>query len=273
MNRLLKRHSSGFTLLELLVVLGIMGLMGAVMMNAPQAMVRAMEERGAMQNVNAFIRTAYQRAQIDRMPTAVYFWNETVRDETIDDFKVVVGKAVAVRQSGRISRIRAGVLVDEFADLQNSFSTNVTGGANGNSEAGMRLYSMSKLLSGSTAPFTLVSAVIASSPEKPIYLGGLESLSGDGTIPSFGFVPTGGGTGDWAPGMAYGFEFQRLELPRGYIFGSSVPGEAGAAVDTIAFRTDGGAGKRITVSAVRVKGMSLTAEKIGESDSPTERIN
>ena len=42
----------GFTLVELLVVIGIMGLLGSIAAGGYRAMVRGMEERGVMQNVN-----------------------------------------------------------------------------------------------------------------------------------------------------------------------------------------------------------------------------
>ena len=48
----------GFTLIELLVVIGIMGLLGTVSVGGYNAMQRGMEERGVMENVNTFIRTA-----------------------------------------------------------------------------------------------------------------------------------------------------------------------------------------------------------------------
>ncbi len=93
----------GFTLLELLVVIAIMGLLGTASVGGYRAMQRGMEERGVMQNVNEFIRAAYQRAQIDRQPVAVYFWNECIREESDMQTAVVVGKAVAVRRSGRVT--------------------------------------------------------------------------------------------------------------------------------------------------------------------------
>ena len=73
-----------------------------------------------MTNVNQFIRAAYQRAQIDRQPVAVYFWNETLRVSSDDagNVDVVVGKAVAVRRSGRISGVQGVYLIDEFGDLR-----------------------------------------------------------------------------------------------------------------------------------------------------------
>ena len=106
-----------FTLIELMVVMAIMGLLGTVSVGGYRAMQRGMEERGVMQSVNSFIRTAYQRAQIDRQPVVVFFWNETERLASEEHTEVVVGRAVAVRRYGRISAVSDGLLIDEFADL------------------------------------------------------------------------------------------------------------------------------------------------------------
>lgn len=84
-----------FTLIELMVVMAIMGLLGTVSVGGYRAMQRGMEERGVMQSVNSFIRTAYQRAQIDRQPVVVFFWNETERLASEEHTEVVVGRAVA----------------------------------------------------------------------------------------------------------------------------------------------------------------------------------
>ena len=108
---------SAFTLIELLMVIMIMGLLGTVTVGGYRAMQRGMEERGVMENANHFIRAAYRRAQIDRQPVAVYFWNETLREETDTEPMIVVGKAVAVRRAGRISRYVDPYLYDEFGDL------------------------------------------------------------------------------------------------------------------------------------------------------------
>ena len=109
---------TGFTLIELLVVMAIMGLLGTISVGGYRAMQRGMEDRGAMQNVNQFIRSAYRRAQIDRQPVVIYFWNELLREETENAPRVVVGRAVAVRRSGRISEADGQYLCDEFGDLR-----------------------------------------------------------------------------------------------------------------------------------------------------------
>ena len=102
----------GFTLVELLVVIGIMGLLGTASVGGYRQMRRGMEEKGVLQDVNTLIRAAYQRAQIDRQPTAVVFWNETLRGDSddADESAIVVGRAVAVRRSGRITGVKGDLL-------------------------------------------------------------------------------------------------------------------------------------------------------------------
>ena len=99
------------------MVVMIMALLGTITVGGYRAMQRGMEERGAMENANHFIRAAYRRAQIDRQPVALWFWNETIREETDTEPMIVVGKAVAVRRAGRVSRYSDLYLFDEFGDL------------------------------------------------------------------------------------------------------------------------------------------------------------
>lgn len=280
-------RNRGFTLMELLIVVGLMGLLGGVAVGGYRAMVRGMEERGVMQNVNAFIRAAYQRAQIDRQPTIVYFWNETVRSKTADTFEIVVGKAVAVRRSGRISRVDGSVLVDEFADLDATFLTteeqqeNGLGGGSG--DALIELYAMNDL-GASSAKCSLVEPGVTRKDEAVQFLGGLKSDSTEnvGKIVGYGFKLRNANGVTWKQGMAYGFEFQRLELPPGYIFGSSYSSSAsnpiqdiGRLVFNVGLNTNSGrnqngviGGSTVTVSALRQNGATLTAQKIDDSTSP-----
>ena len=239
----------GFTLLELLLVIAIMAMMGTVSVGGYRAMQRGMAERGVMDNVNAFVRAAYQRAQIDRLPTAVYFWNETLRGDDSDDaVPIVVGKAVAVRRHGRLSGVEGTKLLDEFGDLERSYQT--TDSANGDdasAEGGsaskdnsMYLYPMENLSkiesSGSLMRSVVGQKVVKTDSESPVYLSGTNGelpkksemnddiqdgsdTSGKITVYAFDVIDAGGV--DWEPGMAYGFEFAELELPHGYIFGNA----------------------------------------------------
>ena len=151
-----------FTLLELLVVVAIMGLLGTISVGGYRQMQRGMEERSALETASRFIRMAYQRAQIDRKPTAVYFWNETMREADSEGYEneIVVGKAVAVRQHGRISGLNGGDgLVDEFADLNYTYSTNATGTAGSGAGNTFRLYNFDN---PQELKYSVVSAVIES---------------------------------------------------------------------------------------------------------------
>ena len=230
------RSNRGFTLIELLVVIGIMGLMGTVSVGGYRAMQRGMEERGVMQNVNAIIKTAYERAQIDRRPTVMYFWNETIRSRTDDENEIVVGRAVAVRQQGRLTFADGTYLVDEFADLNLSFGTAVAGDAEGeeDEQAGdgtgdvgentMFLYCLDRLTAGEAKMRSVVSARVyggddTKSSETYFHETPTDTENGDLTW-LWGFKVENANGVTWKKGSAYGFEFAEITLPHNYIFGS-----------------------------------------------------
>ena len=283
------RGSRGFTLLELLVVMGIMGLLGTAAVGGYRAMVRGMEERGVMQNVNSFVRAAYQRAQVDRQPVFVYFWNETITSKTQTELETVVGKAVAVRCFGRISRKDGNVLVDEFGDLDKSFMspTEESGQNGGSSSALMDLYALDDLSDGG-AKHSLVRPQVVAADENVQFLGGPKSDESDTTaIPAFGFVLEKPNGVSWKQGTPYGFEFLRLELPKNYIFGNNHSANAGnpvvdagrlifdAGLNTGSGLNQGGVvgqSSTIDVSALRQNGMMLQAVKVDTSDPPDRRM-
>ena len=287
----------GFTLIELLVVIGIMGLLGTVSVGGYNAMQRGMEERGVMQNVNTFIRTAYERAQIDRQPTAIYFWNETIRSSTLDENEIVVGKAVAVRRSGRISMVYGDLLVDEFADLERSFSSmgesgggeeegNLgANGENGSSdgENTMFLYRLDNQGSAIKLQRSVVYDEVAKRSVQEIYMQGRPSDNvGNGEIDLWGFRIKDRNGVDWKNGSAYGFEFAEITLPHNYIFGSDYSTTAENPVKeigTMVFSTvqntgssqgaNGGVQGNVTVYALRPDGSGgLTAQRVGTNDNP-----
>ena len=230
-----------FTLVELLVVIGIMGLMGTVSVGGYRAMQRGMEERGVMETVNTLARTTYERAQIDRQPTAIYFWNETIRSESQDENEVVVGKAVAIRRQGRFTLVTGGLLIDEFSDLNLSYSTDETGGAagggseeggDGASDAGentMNLYFLDNL-NGSQEKVerSLVYTRVYGHEVNEVFMQGKPTDSdadsnysnGKMTLWGFKFSPKNA-FNQWKTGSSYGFEFAEITLPHNYIFGST----------------------------------------------------
>lgn len=285
-----------FTLVELLVVVGIMGLLGTVSVGGYRAMQRGMSDKGVMENVNMLVRAAYQRAQIDRQPTAIYFWNETIRGSSDTENEIVVGKAVAVRRYGRLSQVQGQYLYDEFADLHLTYQTDDEESGGSDDENTMYLYPLDNLAdleSSSSLKRSVVYGKVFKRSMTPLYLsqrdangtytGVMQGDSGNGEIETYAFMLKDAGGVQWKPGMAYGFEFARIELPHNYIFGSSYSTsinnpvqEAGTIVFDVGYNsgngTDGGTGGRtsITVSNLRPgPSGNLAAESIGQSDNPT----
>lgn len=292
----------GFTLIELLVVIGIMGLLGTVSVGGYQQMRRGMEEKGVIQDVNTLIRAAYQRAQIDRQPTAVVFWNETLRGENDVEGEnmIVVGHAVAVRRAGRITEV-SDILFDEFGDLELSYQTDDGDDGSSNTRSDMYLYPMDNL-----SDVEQSTAIRRSLVETKVYgdeiqvvstdassgKGGSDSDASSGKLTIYGFKLKDKNGVTWKPGMAYGMEFAHVVLPHGYFFGqgssystsSDDPiREAGTLVFDVGMNigkgmtsgSQGGLGTRasVSISAFRL-GSSGTLEpkRIGETAKPTDQL-
>lgn len=281
--------NKAFTLIELLVVMMIMGLMGTAALGGYRAMQRGMEEKGVIQNANAMIRAAYQRAQIDRQPTIVYFWNETLQSRTEDENEIVVGKAVAIRRHGRLSNVVNGLLVDEFADLNHTYSCNDDSDSedDGKEEDVMYLYPMDNL--SGTLRRSLVSTIVHLNEEQLIFLTGQKK--GDGIdspneVPTYGFKLVDAKGVQWKAGNSYGFEFLSVQLPHGYIFGSNYSTDTGSPITdagSFVFKpginsgngitTGGSVGTdTITIFSLRPSGATLKAEKVGTTDKPDQKL-
>ena len=292
--------SRGFTLVELLIVVGILGLLGTVSVGGYRAMQRGMEERGVMQAVNSFVRTAYQRAQIDRQPVAVYLWNETIRGSSDTENEIVVGRAVAVRRYGRFSAKRGNVLVDEFADLNLTYQTQVEqedgGGSSSSQVSSMFIYPMGKpsdVMSSTSLRRTLVEGKVRESSENVRFLSkdvdtDLVGEEDKMKIPAYGFVIQDAGGVSWKAGMAYGMEFLQLELPHNYIFGSQYSQKvenpftgAGTIVFDVGVGNGGGlitggsTGRNtIEVNSLRPDGSGgLRAKSVATSENPERDLN
>ena len=274
-----------FTLIELLVVIGIMGLLGTTAVGGYRAMRRGMEDKGVMQNVNSLVSAAYQRAQIDRQPTAIFFWNETIRGETADDNAIVVGRAVAVRRSGRLSLVRGQYLYDEFADLDQTYPTDQDSGNSANSANGIYLYPMDNLgdiESSGTLRRSTVEGKVYLQTLALTYLAGTEKKTEDsGNLESFAFKVEDAGGVTWKTGMAYGFEFANIELPHGFIFGQNYSSslsnpvrDAGVLVFDVGRNNGDGmesaSVKSVTVYALRPdKSGNLSPQRVGDTKNPS----
>jgi len=265
---MIHRRPDGFTLIELLTVVAIMGLMGTLSVGGYRAMRRGMEERGVLRNASQFIRNAHQRAVIDRQPTAVFFWNEVRQDESDDGATplIVVGRAVAVRVSGRVTAITGDCIYDEFGDL--AYMVGRKYKDDGTSEydqdqaeqgAMTYIYRMSEEGSWDDCK------AIASQTTVETDLGGtLQPLMTCGaneqnrSMNVYGYYLEDG-VGDWKVGDTYGFEIASMTLPNNYIFGTKFkknmkikdgPEDAGEKVWFYPPPNDTEEG-RVTISALR----------------------
>lgn len=266
--------SKAFTLLELLVVMMIMALMGTSAIGGYRAMQRGMEERGVMQNANAIIRAAYQRAQIDRQPTAIFFWNETLQSRTDEENEIVVGRAVAVRRHGRLSNVIGSKLVDEFSDLEQTY-TSLDDGEEAPENDVMYLYPMDNLSSGSLKRSLVGNAVVYAGEELIFFTGPKTEAAGGSEVPAYAFDVKDAGGVDWRVGMAYGFEFMNVQLPRGYIFESEYSTDSGSPIKfakSMVFKPGQSSSETIRISSLRPKGATLMAETVGTTNSPMEDL-
>ncbi len=234
------RLQRAFTLIELLVVMAIMGLLGTISVGGYRAMQRGMEQRGVLLNVRQFVRAAQERARIDRVPVNVYFWNETLREETDTEPPVIVGKAAAVRRTGRVTQVDGDYLYDEFGDLRAmadeadaSGNVNVSTG----SKQGLFLYRIGK---STNFERSLIAPDTEANKDFVVYVDArLPDDSDDADqfksakIQPYGFRVVDANGVSWKTGDAYGFAFEEIQLPKNYIFGSSYSDKTSSPVTEI----------------------------------------
>lgn len=143
---------AGFTLVELLVVIGLMGLMGTLSVTGYLSASHGMKTRGAVQDTVSFIRNAQQVCLIENTPTAVIFLNRYTGKK--NDGGEMVGRAIAIKMAGRISyvsktgrsvgggRSPGPMLIDEFGDWNASYPHDSSSSSD---EQGSRIYRITDL--------------------------------------------------------------------------------------------------------------------------------
>lgn len=210
----------GFTLVELLVTIGLMALLATLSTTGYYAASRGMADRGAVTDVKSLIRSAMQRALIDQVPTAVLFYNQRLQDDSDDEVaEVCVGTAVAVRMSGRFSLVFNDLLVDEFADLQTTYPTNKP---TASGDSGMPIYRMASIRDGYEGSKSIVESFVDKRDGFSDYL--VASCSNMVNLTWWGFkYSSRNKNSNWKAGDAYASEIASVCLPHGYIFGSSKP--------------------------------------------------
>ena len=230
----------GFTLVELLVTMGLMALLATVSIGGYYGAVRGMTERGAKQDVVAFLRLVRQRALIDQVPTAVIFTNRRLSAENLElgESARVVGEAIAIRQVGRITYVDRSFISDEFGDLEKIYSATKDTGSSAH-KISMRLYYMqNQNVRYSDVLDHVVSVKLGQEPFFGIGLNGKKTSVelpdktefGQNGKTAWAFQILGG-FNSWRVGDAYGTEIASLQLPHGYVFRSSIPSQVGQSSD------------------------------------------
>ena len=277
-----------FTLMELMVVVGIMAFLGLAATNGYNALQQGVAERGAVDAASALLKAAKERAMVDRVPTAVFCYNRMVREATDDENAVIVGEAVAIRRAGRITRVQGNYLYDEFGDLDRSYDRTRQVSELGERK-GMRLWRFDD------QPMNQMQYSVVA-----------DGVFDDTDVPGWSFAPWGdrmvadsGGTqssnvsiracaffdlgtsshkpASWQAGNGYGFEFQTLRLPAGFVFGQSIPSTLGSVVQVKAFTFDPAnfsANEQVDVYACRVEdssGVPQPRRKAGTASSDGDK--
>ena len=222
-----------FTLIELLVVMAIMAMLGVAAAGGYNALVRGMNERSAVAAASALLRSAKERAAVDRVPTAVFCYNRLLRDTSgaEDENAVVVGVMTAVRRSGRITMAANNFLYDEFGDLDLVYEA-----TDDESELakrrGMKLYRFPSK-NGGRMQYSIVADAVYKKDRDNRLAAYLFSIGKTTNVCGSAFYnlnqsrrkPT------WTAGTPYAFEMGELQLPHGYIFGTSIPTDIGTISD------------------------------------------
>lgn len=246
-----EKARSAFTLMELMVVVGIMAFLGVAATGGYNALQRGIAERGAVDAASALLKAAKERAMVDRVPTAVFCYNRMVREATDDENAVVVGEAVAIRRAGRITRVQGSYLYDEFGDLDRSYDRLTSSEqADLQGRKGMRLWRFDDLRMNQMQYSVVADAVFDDDNVPGVsFMPWADQLSSDagGTSSSnlqirvcafYNLGKSDHEPSSWQVGNGYGFEFQSLRLPNGFIFKNAVPSKVGDIVQADAFLFD-----------------------------------
>lgn len=211
-----------FTLLELLVVVGLLGLMSTIALGSYSAITRGMNDRAALDAAKSLADAVLQRAQLDRTPTYIYLFNEVTKLDSDMSAGIACGVAVAVRPIGRITHVpESGFYCDEFADLDDTFDSleeDDDPASQGEKEKEattfFRLYNIAQkeftTVQEGVFAYEINDQDLESGKPMTLTIHGFKVGKGESSGATFNV------------GDQYGQEFMVTRLPPGYVFSSSV---------------------------------------------------
>lgn len=261
-----------FTLLELLLVVGLMSMLGVAAAAGYGALNSGMKDRGTCDAASAVFRAARERADVDRRPTIVFCYNRCIKEPTDDgEAGVVVGMMTAVRQCGRITWKSGNLLYDEF-NLDVDAKESVSDEAFLKGERGHRLFKYDG--SSSDMKYSIIADEFFRD-ENGVDLTMFSGVNGGSVtnLPMNAFYDLGRSDrqASWKIGDGYGFEFLEIQLPKGYVFGTSIPRTKGqvALVEKANFKPGDNSSKSVEIYLTRpdAQGYASTGKgrKAGEA--------
>lgn len=215
----------GFTLVELLAVMGLMGLMAAMAIGGYSAVVRGMSDRAALDAAKGLADAALQRAIVDGKRTQIYLFDDVLKVDSEMSAGIVNGLAIAVRPVGRISAKVGNLYCDEFGDLERAYSvtgTDVDDNDSKESRSNMRLYNIAQ------KDYAVVKEYVEkveADENTLVTTTGNKEVWEMKTFTTYGFEVDGDskdGGASFRAGQEYGKEFMVSRLPPGYTFSPNV---------------------------------------------------
>ncbi len=241
-----------FTLLELMVVMAIMGSMAAMAIGGYRSYIRGMADRSALVAVQSMVDMAAQRAEVDRRPAVIYFYDELLQrdDEGKGRDRAGHGIAYAIRPEGRVTMVDGDRIYDEF------------GPDGGEGVLRGRLYLMDGTAKSFVVEdmkreyrdevFVMTGQELGKDTENlPTSVQGLlkeESPKSGKQILTYAWRMTSGDVP--RPGDVFGVKFATCTLPDGYFFTASPPSQIGqptTPTKTIRISADGSGTESVDV--------------------------
>jgi len=143
---IIRKRDYGFSLLELLAVMSIMGLLTTVAVTSYFSAARGMARRAAVKHLVNSLTLARQRACMDNARVSVVMYNEIsgVEDDGSGGTRTaLIPSYVVCKEIGKITMVDKPYLVDEFNSLDAMFSIIPLPNAS-NYRGGFRVYNLSE---------------------------------------------------------------------------------------------------------------------------------